>query len=192
MEITWLGVDKLVPLERNVRLHSTLDIENLAASLTEYGWQQPLVVGPDLTVYVGNGRLAAAKTLGMATAPCKVETELSEEKLKAFAIMDNRSGELSTWDSENLAAVVEELGFEAGDLGLIGFTAGDLEFFVGPIGEIEPPPPAEGGGERPAGAASGPPNLNIGMSVPYVLHGEVKAAVLALIEERGWEGIRVK
>jgi len=130
-------LSKLKPDPTNVRAHDARSIEAIKTSLTKYGQQKPIVIVPDGTVAAGNGTLEAAKQLGW-THLAVVVFSGTLEQARAFAVADNRTAELSSWDDHKLAEAMDELtkqGIEVGDLGfnnaemeaLIARTAVDLD-----------------------------------------------------------------
>lgn len=113
----------------NARRHEQRSIDAIKQSLAEYGQQKPIVVLTDGTVVAGNGTLEAAKQLGWGRlAVVKFD---DPKKAKAFALMDNRSAELSGWDEAQLARTLEELA-ATGDwrAELVGFTQEEMDQLV--------------------------------------------------------------
>ena len=115
MNIIMKRVDTLVPYERNAKKHDQKQVDNVAKSLEKFGWKQPLVVSDDGVVVVGHCRLLAAKQLGMEEAPCVVASDLTEEEIREYRIMDNKTNE-SPWERDVLALEIGELDFEGFDL----------------------------------------------------------------------------
>lgn len=100
-------ISGLKPDARNARAHDERSIETIKASLSDYGQQKPIVILSDGTVIAGNGTLEAAKRLGWELLAAVKFTD--EAKARAFAIADNRSAELSTWNEAELQATLREL-----------------------------------------------------------------------------------
>lgn len=125
MKVTERSLSTIYPYDNNPR-HNTQAIAAVAASLKEFGWQQPLVIDTKGVIIVGHTRYLAAKSLGWTTAPVHVADKLTPAQITAYRLADNRVGEISTWDSdklfEELSLIVEE-GF---DLEGLGFTAEEL------------------------------------------------------------------
>ena len=110
----------------NVRKHSERNLEAIRGSLRRFGQQKPIVVCKDTgTVLAGNGTLAAAKELGWTTIGV-IETKLKGTEAVAFAIADNRTAELASWDTELLGAVSTALKDDGVELDAIGFTDEEL------------------------------------------------------------------
>lgn len=103
---TFAKLDELHSDPANARLHSPRNIDAIVASLREYGQQSPIVIAEDGKVIAGNGRLEAARKLGLQEL-WVVQTDLSEMKRLGFAIADNRTAELAEWDEEVLASLLE-------------------------------------------------------------------------------------
>ena len=108
MVIEKVPVSDLVPDPANVRKHSQSNIDALKRSLETFGQQKPIVVDADNVVIAGNGFLAAAKELGWDTIDV-VRTRLTGDKARAFAIADNRTAELSDWDTDALAEMLASI-----------------------------------------------------------------------------------
>lgn len=125
MQIEMIAVDRLIPYVRNARTHSADQIAQIAASIAEFGFANPILVGEDNVLIAGHGRLLAAQSLGLAEVPVIVLDHLSEAQRRALVIADNRIAESAGWDEQMLAAELAALREEDFDLEVIGFT--DLE-----------------------------------------------------------------
>jgi ParB-like chromosome segregation protein Spo0J len=119
----------LVPYARNARLHSDAQVNQIAASMREWGWTQPILVSEDGMIIAGHGRVLAGLRLGLDDAPVMVARGWSETKIRAYVIADNRLAETSTWDREMLGAELAELR-DAFDMTLTGFTMGEIDAMV--------------------------------------------------------------
>lgn len=133
MNVINLAVRDLKPYERNTKKHDAKQISNVAQSIREYGFVQPIVVDRENVVIIGHCRLAAAKRLGMETVPCYRAEDLTPEQVNALRIVDNKTNE-SEWDMDALAHELQEV-----DLG-----AFDFEWTV-----PEPKPEVEEDGYEP-------------------------------------------
>ena len=102
MDRLTLGISELYFDPSNVRKHDAKNLEAITASLKRFGQQKPIVIDSNNIVRAGNGTLSAAKALGWDTIECVV-SDLSSEELVAYAIADNRTGELAEWDDDALA-----------------------------------------------------------------------------------------
>ena len=131
MTIETVSIDSLSADPANARKHGERNLDAIAASLRRFGQQKPIVVDSHGVVRAGNGQLAAAKLLGW-TEIRVVRSELPPTELTAFAIADNRTGELAEWDTEVLAGLLSDA-----ELGDVGFTDEEMEKFVGKMGADE-------------------------------------------------------
>jgi DNA modification methylase len=124
--VTW-PVEKLIPYARNARTHSDEQVAQIAASIAEFGWTNPILAGSDGIVIAGHARLLAARKLGMTEVPVIVLNHLSESQRRALILADNRLALNAGWDEEMLRvelAALEEDGF---NLDVVGFTDQELE-----------------------------------------------------------------
>ncbi|MBU2763797.1 site-specific DNA-methyltransferase [Acidithiobacillus caldus] len=119
-------VDKLLPYARNARQHSDEQIAQIAASIAEFGFVNPCLVGADGVLVAGHGRLAAARKLGLPTVPVVVLDHLTPTQRRALVLADNRLAELSTWDNDLLRVELDALQGDGFDLDLTGFDADAL------------------------------------------------------------------
>lgn len=108
MDIKNLSVDLLIPYEKNTKKHDKTQINNVAESIKQYGFVQPIVIDKDNVVVIGHCRLLAAKQLKMKEVPCVCVEGLTEEQVKALRIVDNKSNE-SEWDLDILPDELAEL-----------------------------------------------------------------------------------
>jgi ParB-like chromosome segregation protein Spo0J len=121
MNIEQRNVDELIPYANNARVHSKKQIEAIAASIKEFGFNNPVLTDGKNGVIAGHGRLMAAKHLGMKTVPVVELSHLTAKQKKAFILADNRLAEMATWDDglvELELASLKEMDF---DIGLTGF-----------------------------------------------------------------------
>lgn len=108
MQIEIVRLDQLKLDPKNARSHSPKNLEVIRRSLERFGQQKPIVVDANGLVVAGNGTLAAAQALGWTEIKI-ARTELTGDEARAYAIADNRSGELAAWDQERLADVLADL-----------------------------------------------------------------------------------
>lgn len=121
MEIQQASTASLIPYERNNRQHSQQQVDRIANSIAEFGFNQPIVVDENNIVLVGHGRLEAAKKLGLSDVPIMRKTGLTETQKKAYRILDNKLQNDSTWDAESLnleLAALEDADFNLAAWGL--------------------------------------------------------------------------
>ena len=112
MDIKNIAVKDLIPYEKNTKKHDDVQINNVAESIKQYGFVQPLVIDKNNVVVIGHCRLLAAKKLKMADVPCVCVDDLTEEQVKALRIVDNKSNE-SPWDFDFLADELAEINLDA-------------------------------------------------------------------------------
>ena len=125
MKIRMVPIDSVIPYERNPRKNLGA-VKKVAASLKEFGWQQPIVVDSANVLIVGHTRLLAAKSLGQTEVPVTVARELSADQVKAYRIADNRTGEEASWDHELLALEIRDLDLAGFSLELTAFDEGEI------------------------------------------------------------------
>jgi DNA modification methylase len=120
-------IDRLRPYERNPRTHSEAQVDQIAASVAEFGWTNPVLVDEEGGILAGHGRLLAARKLGLAEVPVIRFDHLSEAQKRAYLLADNQLTLNSGWDDALLAEELAWLRDERFDLDLIGFDATELE-----------------------------------------------------------------
>ena len=108
MKVTEISVKDLKPYAKNTKKHDKTQIANVAESIKQYGFVQPIVIDKDNVVVIGHCRLLAAKQLKMKEVPCVCVEDLTEEQVKSLRIVDNKSNE-SEWDFDFLADELAEL-----------------------------------------------------------------------------------
>lgn len=133
MQIEMIDIELLKPYERNARLHSQAQIEKVAASIKEFGFTNPILIGEDNVVAAGHCRLEAAKLLGLKEVPTVKLSHLSKEKIRLYTIADNKLALDSTWDNDLLNAELVELTDLGFDISLTGFD--DISELSKPIKE---------------------------------------------------------
>jgi DNA modification methylase len=121
IQVEQTPVDSLIPFARNARTHSDEQVKQIAASIREFGFNNPILIREDLTVIAGHGRLAAAKVLGLKEVPTISLSHLTPLQVRAYVLADNKLALSAGWDDEMLALELEELGMEGFDVALTGF-----------------------------------------------------------------------
>lgn len=114
MEIIKKRILDIVPYAKNAKKHDKRQIDNVAESIKQYGFVQPIVIDKDNVVVIGHCRLLAAKQLKMKEVPCVCVEDLTEEQVKALRIVDNKSNE-SEWDFDFLPDELAEIDLSAFD-----------------------------------------------------------------------------
>lgn len=127
MEIIELKLSEIKPYEKNPR--QKRDIEKVAQSIKEFGWQQPIVVDKGNVIVVGHSRYEAAKMLGHEKVPVVI-ADISPQKAKAYRIADNKTNQYSDWDFTKLHKELGELLDENYDLSNLGFEEAELESII--------------------------------------------------------------
>ncbi|MCK9994177.1 MAG: hypothetical protein Dbin4_02697 [Alphaproteobacteria bacterium] len=120
-------VAKLRGYDRNARTHSPAQIEQIAASIVEFGWTNPVLATADGEIIAGHGRVAAAKRLGLTDAPVIVLDHLSDAQRRAYVIADNKLALNAGWDDEILAAELAALKLDDFDLSITGFSENEID-----------------------------------------------------------------
>jgi DNA modification methylase len=140
--IVYAPVGSLVPDPGNPRIHDRQQVGAIARSIEAFGFNAPILVGPDNRVVAGHGRLEAAKFLGLADVPVIRLEHLSEEKATAYMLADNTLTDRSSWDDDQLALRLKELHEIALDFEIeaIGFEPPEIDFR---IQSLEPPDVAD-------------------------------------------------
>jgi DNA modification methylase len=145
LAIAWRPLGELIPYARNPRTHSDAQVGQIAASIREFGWTNPVLVDGASGIIAGHGRVLAARKLGLERVPVIELAHMSEAQKRAYVLADNQLALNAGWDEALLRlelADLSELGF---DLGLIGFGEGELERLLageskaGLIGDDEAP-----------------------------------------------------
>jgi len=126
---------ELVPYERNARLHGDRQIELIERAIEAYGFTVPLLVDERDGIVAGHARYEAARRLGLLEVPVVVAKGWSDEKRRAYILLDNKLASLSTWDDGLLALELGELKDAGVDLGLVGFDASELTSLLGDDGQ---------------------------------------------------------
>jgi len=120
-------IDRLLPYIRNARTHSDEQVAQVAASIQEFGWTNPILVGSDGVIIAGHARLAAARKLGIAEVPVIVLDHLTETQRRALVLADNKLALNAGWDEDMLRVEIESLKDDDFNLDLVGFTSQELD-----------------------------------------------------------------
>jgi ParB-like chromosome segregation protein Spo0J len=119
-------IERLVPYARNARTHSDEQVAQVAASIREWGWTNPVLIGEDGGIIAGHARVLAARKLGLAEVPVMLATGWSEAQKRAYLLADNQLTLNAGWDPGLLRIEVGELSDLEFNLSLIGFSIGEL------------------------------------------------------------------
>ena len=123
LRIEYLPVQSLRPYERNARTHSDAQIDAIAESIRQFGFNSPILIDDDNGVIAGHARLAAARKLGLDTVPCVRLSHLNDAQRRAYILADNRLAEMAVWDVPLLSLEVGELTLEDVDLSFLDLDA---------------------------------------------------------------------
>jgi ParB-like chromosome segregation protein Spo0J len=140
-----LHIDQLQPWPRNARTHSRKQVRQIAESIRRFGFTNPVLIDGENRILAGHGRVAAARELGMATAPCLRVDHMSAAEKRAYVLTDNKLALNAGWDEELLALELKELmaadiGF---DIGVTGFSIGEVDQLIEGLAPSEPGDPAD-------------------------------------------------
>ena len=147
LQVEYRSPDDLTPYARNARTHSAEQVAQIAGSIREFGFTNPILCDEQGTIIAGHGRLAAAQKLGLEKVPCITIAGLTDTQRRALILADNRIAETAGWDAEMLRVELEELTEAGADLDLIGFDEESLDELIGGLedehteGDTEPEEP---------------------------------------------------
>ena len=132
MEIKEVEVSALIPYAKNSRTHDDAQVAQIAASIKEFGWTNPILVDGDKGVIAGHGRLLAARKLGYDKVPVIELKHMTEAQKKAYVIADNKLALNAGWDTNFLSLELQELKDQDFDLTLLGFDDKELDALLAP------------------------------------------------------------
>ena len=132
MKITVKKVDSLIPYVKNSRTHSPDQVAQIAASIKEFGWTNPILVDGDNGIIAGHGRLLAARKLGHKEVPTIELKDLTETQKKAYIITDNRLALNAGWDNEMLTIELNDLLADGFALDILGFDPKEIAALLEP------------------------------------------------------------
>lgn len=118
MEIVNVNIDDLIPYENNPR-NNERAIEKVANSISEFGFKVPIIIDTNNVIVCGHTRYLAAKQLEIAQIPCIMANDLTEEQIKAFRLVDNKTSEFASWDYDMLSLELDEIDIDMTDFGFI-------------------------------------------------------------------------
>jgi len=132
MQIKEVEVTALIPYAKNSRTHDDAQVAQIAASIKEFGWTNPILVDGDKGVIAGHGRLLAARKLGHDKVPVIELKHMTEAQKKAYVIADNKLALNAGWDTAMLSIEMQDLEDEGFDLALLGFDDKELNALLEP------------------------------------------------------------
>lgn len=115
MEIIEVAVEEIKPYKNNAKKHDEKQIKNVAESIKQFGFRQPIVLDKDNVIIIGHCRFEAAKVLGLTVVPCHYAEDLTNAQVKKLRNLDNKLNE-SEWDFNALRLDLKELDFDGFDL----------------------------------------------------------------------------
>jgi ParB-like chromosome segregation protein Spo0J len=130
-EIKQVATEKLVPYARNARTHSDNQVAQIARSIEEFGFTNPVLVDGELNIIAGHGRVLAAKQLGIKVVPTIDLSYMTDEQRRAYIVADNQIALNAGWDMELLADELREIDMSGFNLELIGFDDATLKGLLG-------------------------------------------------------------
>lgn len=138
--IEHIATDALIPYARNSRTHSPEQVADLARSIEQFGFTNPVLIDEHNTLIAGHGRVMAAQRIGLALVPAIRLLHLNDAQRRAYVIADNQLALQAGWDMATLAREVEDLTADGYDIDLLGFGADELSGLLG--NDAPPPEPA--------------------------------------------------
>lgn len=127
LQITYKPTADLIPYARNSRTHDDAQVAQIAASIKEFGWTNPILLDGSNGIIAGHGRVLAAQKLGETEVPTIELSHMDENQKRAYIIADNKLALNAGWDNEMLALEIADLKDAGYDLGLTGFSADELD-----------------------------------------------------------------
>lgn len=137
LKVEYKSVDKLIPYVNNARTHDEKQVTQIAASIKEFGFNNPILLDGDNGVVAGHGRLMAAKKLGLKEVPCIELSHLSEVQKKAYILADNKLALNASWDNELLGLELKALTNADIDLINLGFDEYEIQSLTGNSSNVD-------------------------------------------------------
>jgi len=126
IEIQYKATEDLIPYARNSRTHSAEQVAQIAASIREFGWTNPVLIDGENGIIAGHGRVLAAHKLGETQVPTIELSHMSDTQKRAYIIADNKLALNAGWDNEMLALEMDDLKEAGFDLSFTGFSIDDI------------------------------------------------------------------
>lgn len=160
--------ESLIPYARNSRTHSDSQISQIAGSIQEFGWTNPVLIDAEGVIIAGHGRVLAAQRLKLEAVPCIRLTHLTDTQKRAYVLADNRLALNAGWNEELLSEELRRLADEEFDMALLGFNEEEL---LSSLGMVEDP-------ELKPLTILAPPKMTwVLIGIPTVAFGEINEAV---------------
>ena len=145
MKIEQIDTGKLIPYARNARTHSESQVGQIAGSIREFGFTNPVLIDAENGIIAGHGRVMAAGKLGLDKVPCIRLSHLTDTQRRAYILADNKLAMNAGWDEELLGLELADLRGLDFDLDLTGFDADAIEAFLNPPERSDEAPESSGG-----------------------------------------------
>jgi ParB-like chromosome segregation protein Spo0J len=143
LKVELVKLEKLIPYAANARTHNDMQVAQIAASIKEYGWTNPVLIDGADGIIAGHGRVLAARKLGITDVPCIRLGHLTDSQRRAYVIADNKLALNAGWDEDLLRSELAQLKGEGVMPDLIGFSQDELDKLLdetndlGDMGEAE-------------------------------------------------------
>ena len=148
MQVEQIGIETLIPYANNARTHSDEQVAQIAASIREFGFNNPVLIDEQSSIIAGHGRVLAARKLELDTVPCIRLNHLSSTQRRAYIIADNKIAMNAGWDEELLALELTELTEFGVNMDLTGFTVDEIAVLDG-VRELDGMPELPTGDKEP-------------------------------------------
>lgn len=132
MQIKTVAVQQLIPYVKNSRTHSDAQVAQIAASIKEFGWTNPILVDGENGIIAGHGRLMAARKLGHAEVPVIELAHMTDSQKRAYVIADNQLAMNAGWDTSLLSLELADLKDQGFNLDILGFDPKELDKLLEP------------------------------------------------------------
>jgi ParB-like chromosome segregation protein Spo0J len=184
LKITYREVEQLIPYARNARTHNDAQVAQIAASIREFGFTNPVLLDDDNGIIAGHGRVLAARKLALDKVPCIELKHLSEAQKRAYVIADNQLALQAGWNVELLAIELGELKESDLDLQALGFDSDALDDL---LNGWDPDPEAIGSPKDP----STNPNTVFKLICPSLDADGLRGVLQRAIEESGIKDVKL-
>lgn len=137
MKIEHIALEALIPYARNSRTHSEAQVAQIAGSIREFGFTNPVLIDGEGGIIAGHGRVMAARQLGLSEVPCIRLAHLTDAQKRAYVIADNKLALNAGWDDEMLRLEIGDLQEAGFNLDLLGFDSAELDALLADVGDDE-------------------------------------------------------
>jgi len=135
MQVEYVETGVLIPYARNTRTHTVVQIAQVAASISEFGFTNPVLIDAENGIIAGHGRVMAAQSLNLDQVPCIRLLHLTDDQKRAYVIADNKLALNAGWDEDLLKLELSDLDDLGFSLGLLGFSDDELAAMLASEGE---------------------------------------------------------